>query len=268
MLRLEDPLAIFTDVDGTLLDFHTHDVEPARPWLSRLQSHSIPIVLCSSKTRSEMVNLAQSLGLDNQPLIAENGALIHYPAGFSERPAPPLESDYADICSVLTILRTRLNCRFTTFGEVDADMVASWTGLPLRQAQMAREREASEALIWRDDDSKLAAFRQALEQVGLMLLQGGRFWYVLSAKGGIGQAVTIVCSQMCKQAGEKYITLGLGDGPNDISLLDATDLAVVVKGYNNQPIVLRNSSPERVFHTQHYGPEGWAEGLAHFIAGN
>ena len=61
-------------------------------------------------------------------------------------------------------------------------------------------------------------------------------------------------------------TLGLGDGPNDAPLLDSVDFAVVIKGINREGITLRDDNPARVYHTRQPGPEGWQEGLDHFLS--
>lgn len=44
MLSVNEPLLIFTDLDGTLLDSHTYDWQPAAPWLYRLRERNIPLI--------------------------------------------------------------------------------------------------------------------------------------------------------------------------------------------------------------------------------
>ncbi|EFB2834421.1 hypothetical protein FHD46_03220 [Escherichia coli] len=39
MLSIQQPLLIFTDLDGTLLDSHSYDWQPAAPWLNREGIH-------------------------------------------------------------------------------------------------------------------------------------------------------------------------------------------------------------------------------------
>ena len=63
MPSLQNPLLIFTDLDGTLLDIHTYDWQPAAAWLERLQDKQVPVILCSSKTAAEMLDIQQELGL-------------------------------------------------------------------------------------------------------------------------------------------------------------------------------------------------------------
>ncbi|AMX04510.1 mannosyl-3-phosphoglycerate phosphatase [Enterobacter asburiae] len=76
MPSLRDTLLIFSDLDGSLLDIHTYEWQPAMPWLDRLMDNQVPVILCSSKTAAEMLDLQLDLGLEGLPFIAENGAVI------------------------------------------------------------------------------------------------------------------------------------------------------------------------------------------------
>jgi len=48
-------------------------------------------------------------------------------------------------------------------------------------------------------------------------------------------------------------------------MLDAVDYAVVIKGYSKTPVTLTRQDKQRIYHTAHYGPEGWKEGLDYFL---
>ena len=87
MLSIQQPLLVFSDLDGTLLDSHSYDWQPAAPWLSRLREANVPVILCSSKTSAEMLYLQKMLGLQGLPLIAENGAVIQLAEGLSRSQA-------------------------------------------------------------------------------------------------------------------------------------------------------------------------------------
>ncbi|HSD28464.1 MAG TPA: HAD-IIB family hydrolase, partial [Vicinamibacteria bacterium] len=71
---------VATDLDGTLLDRETYDFAPARAAIEALRRAGIPLVLCSSKTRAEMVPLAAAIGSVG-PLVVENGGAIVDPGG-------------------------------------------------------------------------------------------------------------------------------------------------------------------------------------------
>jgi len=269
MRSLEDPLLIYSDLDGTLLDIHTYDWQPATGWLETLQDHQIPVILCSSKTAAEMREIQSDLGLDGLPFIAENGAVIQLDVRWTDHPdAPRLISGvpHADIVQVINQLRADAGYKFTTFDDVDDRVISEWTGLSRDRAVLARLHEASVTLIWRDSDEKMATFEAALVALGLKFVQGARFWHILDARGGKDQAINWLNEQYLQRDGMLPTTLGLGDGPNDAPLLDSVDLAVVVKGINRQGVQLKNDVPARVYHTQQPGPAGWREGLDHFFS--
>lgn len=269
MPSLQDPLLIFSDLDGTLLDIHTYSWAPAADWLEKLQEHQIPVILCSSKTAAEMLAIQSDLGLDGLPFIAENGAVIQLDARWDDHPDAPRLIDGApheEIVSVINQLRDQQGFKFTSFDDVEVKVVGEWTGLTRERATLARLHEASVTLIWRDSDERMAAFSEALDAVGLKFVQGARFWHILDARGGKDQALRWLAEQYRLREGVAPVTLGLGDGPNDAPLLDSVDYAVVVKGINRLGVHLQKDSPERVYHTRQEGPEGWREGLDHYFS--
>ncbi len=269
MPDLHEPLILFTDVEGTLLDIHTHEWQAASGWLSRLKQHQVPVVLCSSKTAAEMMLLQKELGLESLPLIAENGAVIQLADSWNDDENFPrliTGSPHEEIQHVLRQLRDTEGFKFTTFSDVSEQTIAEWTGMNLRHAALARLHEASETLIWRDSDEKMREFSALLATLGLQFVQGARFWHVLDERGGKAQAVTWLLSRYQQREGFRRIAIGLGDGPNDAPLLNTTDFAVVVKGLNRDGVILSDDRPERVYHTRESGPHGWREGLDYWLS--
>lgn len=264
MPTLHDPLMIVTDLDGSLLDHHTYSWQPAEPWLARLQAHHIPLVICSSKTAAEIIPLQRALGLSDAPFIAENGAVVS--DGHARTPSPHLPDstlDYASLCQQLAQLRQQHGFKFTGFSDVSEKEVSEWTGLTPHDATLARLREASESIIWRDNSEQFALFRQQLEARALTLVQGGRFWHVMREGSGKGAALRWLLE---KTYGDKPpVTIGLGDGPNDAPMLDIVDYAVVIKGYSKDAVILQRQDKQNIYHTGEFGPQGWSEGLTYFI---
>lgn len=268
-------LMVVTDLDGTFLDHHDYSFDAALPMLERLRADSVPVVFCSSKTRAEITALQRRTGLDGQAFVAENGAIVVGPdgnviAGPSDGAGPadgvgPADADLERLRADLDRIRADLDLHFATFGgETDA-VVAAWTGLDLDAAGDARQRQASEVLLWHaEDDDRAEAFRGALAAAGLDLVRGGRFWHVLPAGRDKGTAVRLLVADHERRTGAAPRTIGLGDGPNDTALLDAVDLAVVVRGHGPAPGPLADDRPERVHRTTAPGPQGWAEGLTRF----
>lgn len=268
MPGLNDTLLVFTDIDGTLLDSHTHEWQPAEVWLTRLRQHQIPVILCSSMTAAETLAIQKMVGLQGQPFIAENGAVIQLDARWeAHENAPRLinGATHDRIMTVLTPLRESEGYKFTTFSDLEVPVLVELTGFTPAQASLARLHEASETLIWRDSDAQLAKFDADLSRFGLRLVQGARYWHVIDQRGGKDQAVNWLTRQYCQVEGKEYTTLGLGDGPNDAPMLDNVDFAIVVKGFNRDGVTLRHDEPSRVYRTTQTGPAGLREGLDHLF---
>ncbi|MDZ7278057.1 mannosyl-3-phosphoglycerate phosphatase-related protein [Pantoea eucrina] len=261
MPALDSSLLVVTDLDGSLLDHHDYNWEAAREWLTRLQQQHIPVVLCSSKTAAEIIPLQKALGIAGAPFIAENGARVSTGEEQTVRDEPG--EAYQALCVTLSSLKAQF--RFDSFCDFSDADVANFTGLSLADARKSRMREASEVLLWRDDADKLEAFRTALTAHQLSLTQGGRFWHVMPAGCGKGVALAQVLHHLAKNEGFTRTTLGLGDGPNDIPMLEAVDYAVIIKGFSKTPVTLQRRDADRIYRTTHTGPEGWREGLDHFL---
>lgn len=269
-------LLVVTDLDGTFLDHHDYSFDAALPMLERLRAGDVPVVFCSSKTRTEITALQRRTGLDGQAFVAENGALVVGPAGTvlagpsddtgTADGAAPADADLERLRADLDRIRADHDLHFATFDGVTDEVVAAWTGLDLESAGAARRRDASEVLLWHaEDDDRADVFRRALAAAGLDLVRGGRFWHVLPAGRDKGTAVRMLVADHERRTGAAPRTIGLGDGPNDTALLDAVDLAVVVRGHGPAPCPLADDRPERVYRTTHPGPRGWSEGLGHHL---
>ncbi|WP_267419617.1 MULTISPECIES: HAD-IIB family hydrolase [unclassified Curtobacterium] len=263
----EPDLMVVTDLDGTLLDHHDYTFDAALPMLDRLRRASVPVVFCSSKTAVEIRALQARTGLEGQPFVAENGAVV---VGVNaQQLTGPADGDLDRLHAALERVRRSLALHVTTFSGASDAEVAAWTGLDLDGANAARCRTASEVVRWdaRDDD-RAEAFRSALSEAGFDLVRGGRFWHVLPAGRDKGAAVRTLVADHERRAGSVPRTIGLGDGPNDTAMLDTVDLAVVVRGVGPAPGPLADDRAERVHRTTTTAPQGWAEGLNHFLRGD
>ncbi|MCK0745763.1 HAD-IIB family hydrolase [Chromohalobacter nigrandesensis] len=265
------PWLVFTDLDGTLLDHDSYTWQPAAAWLARLAEAGVAVIPTTSKSREELLALRDELGLATTPFIAENGAVIGLPARWQHArldrdPAAPhgliVKTPSLDIGFIrrrLEVLRERLGVRFRGMGELSLDTLCALTSLTPDKARQAQAREGSEPLLWDDDEAALARFRHALESDGLRLTRGGRFWHVMGAVDK-GQAVRWLIERYTALRGVRPASVGLGDGPNDVSLLEAVDHPILVHGKHEA--VVHIAAGMTLYRTRQPGPEGWAEGIA------
>lgn len=256
---------VVTDLDGSLLDHHTYSFAPAVDAMDRLRELGVPLVLNTSKTRAELHALREELG-NSDPFIVENGSAVFLPrAGEWPQPADTeaVEGFYCRVfgChygAVLAALEPlKAHFRFTGFSELGLGQLQELTGLGEAQARQALAREFSEPLVWRDSEAAKREFTAALVPSGLTTLQGGRFLHVLG-EADKGRSLNWLRGYYGAE-GRPVTTIALGDGPNDIAMLQAADIGVVIRSPSHG--VPTFNSTNRVIVTEREGPRGWSDAI-------
>jgi mannosyl-3-phosphoglycerate phosphatase family protein len=272
---MKSQFIIFTDLDGTLLDYHTYSFAAAASALKLIARQQIPLVLCSSKTRAEIEHWREKLN-NLHPFVSENGGGIFIPHTYF--PANDLQSvwpktEMADGYAVLVlgtpyiILRETLEelrkdgFEIKGFGDLDAAEVAQITELNPEEAALAKMREFDEPFVFAGEKTRLPALLAAVEKKGLHCIAGGRLFH-LTGNSDKGKAVEILMQLYRKKLGE-IPTLGLGDSPNDFPMLEHVDYPILVRnhrGEHDPRLTLPN-----LIKADGIGPEGWAQAVIDFL---
>jgi mannosyl-3-phosphoglycerate phosphatase len=258
---------VFSDLDGTLLDHDTYEFTAALPALALIKSRNIPLVLCSSKTRTEMEGYRQRLAL-TAPFIVENGAAIFIPRGTlriegeSFREAEgfqilELGLPYSRLVRALREIRDETGLQLLGFSEMSVAEVGRYAGLDPAQAEQAKKREYSEPFLLVDPGVSLALLEQSVQRRRLNLARGGRFYHLMGGNDK-GRAVRLLTALYGK-ANPNLFTIGLGDSPNDLPLLENVDIPVLVKKPSGGHETWRGE--KEVYYTEGVGPAGWNEAL-------
>ena len=251
---------VFTDLDGTLLSHADYAYDAAKPWIERLDALGVPVHIASSKTFAEAVRYYRAWGV-RRPMVVENGAAIAWPRGASgDAPTytlTPARLAYKHLRGALERLRDRYGWAVQGFGDWTAEQVVQHTGLDLASAERAKQRAASEPVLFQDTDERLQAFRKALQGQGLRLIRGGRFHHIMG-DADKAQGVRRVCAHYQRLPGEvtPIKTLCLGDGENDRAMLEAADQAVVIRKHDGAHLKLDRSTHVR--YSDAPAPQGWA----------
>jgi mannosyl-3-phosphoglycerate phosphatase len=262
----QSKLVIFTDLDGTLLDLWTYSYEKALPSIKHLVRNGIPVIFCSAKTKAEQEVYRHELGLFH-PFIVENGGAIFIPEGYF-----PFTFDYhrtkdgyqiielgiayREIRQVLEQIRSDVKVNFRGFGDMSAEEVASDAGLDLQAARRAKDREYTETVKLEGTPDDISKTLDAIEEAGLNYARGGRYYDIMGPNDK-GKAVKILIDLFQKKL-RHLKTVGIGDSPNDLPLLLAVDIPVLVQkpkgGWEeiDMPLLRR---------AEGIGPEGWARAV-------
>jgi len=263
-------LLVFTDLDGTLLDHHSYSWEPARPTLERLRRGGAPVIINSSKTAAEIEHLRKDLG-NRHPFITENGSAICIPTGYFETSAQPgdLATDAyeiqsfgpnrSDLLDLLHDLRNEAGFHFRGFADMEPAEVADLTGLSMEGANLARQRLASEPIVWEGSDEALQQFRHKLESANLRLLKGGRFFHVMGPVDKAEALLWLTRQYRATWSQRGWMTVALGDSPNDRAMLEVAEIAVVIPAASGHPLDL--SRKKNLYLPEEPGPCGWQDAM-------
>jgi mannosyl-3-phosphoglycerate phosphatase len=259
-----DRFVVFTDLDGTLLDHHTYSFEPAAPAIERLRRNDVPLILTSSKTMAEIMGLRTRLK-NHHPLIAENGSLVAVPENYFRNPPKPatdrvwprlMGPGYEQIVKLLRDLREEFSFQFEGFSDWDEDRVAVLTGLPRADAVHARERLGSEPIQWKGSPESWAQFTELLRRNHLRTIRGGRFEHILGGQADKARAMQNLLSMYAEREGDvHWQAIAAGDSPNDISMLEEANIAVVIPAASGK--TLDAARRDSTLFASDPGPVGW-----------
>ncbi|MFZ2098943.1 MAG: HAD-IIB family hydrolase [Oricola sp.] len=258
---MRPPAIVFTDLDGTLLDHATYAWDSARPALTLLREHGIPLILASSKTAAEIADLRAEIGFPDCPAIVENGAGILEPGD----PAIANDASVHDrLVAILDALPLRLRENFSGFSDWAVEEVAAKTGLSLPAAKKAAARRFSEPGIWSGTNDERAEFEAQLAGKGVTARQGGRY-LTLSFGASKADRMADIASRY-GGAGDRPRVIALGDAPNDIEMLQAADIGVIVANPHGKALPeLAGERDGRIVRTEKSGPEGWNESVQRIL---
>jgi mannosyl-3-phosphoglycerate phosphatase len=265
---------IFTDLDGTLLDYSTYSFEKALPALDLLKQKNIPLFICSSKTKSEIEYYRKKL--DNiHPFISENGGGIFVPKNYFKHKIQPsklnvnedkdyfvitLGAQYSELRKTIKLLQED-GFIIKGFGDMTKEEVAEFTGQSIDEASMAKERDFDEPFIFYGDEKELNVLFDSIKSMKFNHTQG-RFYHIIG-NSDKGNAVTFLIDLYEKSFGKAF-TIALGDNPNDIPMLEEVDYPIIVQqtsGKYDPRINIKN-----LIKADGVGPDGWNKAILKLLS--
>ena len=238
---MPDQVIVFTDLDGTLLDYYTYSFEASKEGIELLRNHRVPLIFCTSKSYAEVIHFREETG-NTSPFIVEIGGAIYLPREQIEQFKPfvkagrlkqsgdyaalELGADYATLRRVFEQMKKAFGNNVTGFGDMSVEEVSRYLNLAPRLAAMAKVRRHDEPFILRDP-SLLESIKQLSRQNGLKVYPGTRFYHLMGNTDK-GEAVKELMSLYKKVYGT-IVSAAIGEGKNDEPMLRQVDVPFLVQ---------------------------------------
>jgi mannosyl-3-phosphoglycerate phosphatase len=264
----EARLLVLTDFDGSLLD-QKGEWQDARSALTRLRQIGAHVVPVTSKTAFEVRPIRSAMSLRGAYAVESGSGVYALPwpkgedvrrAGYSPDAMLRRARSYSETRQALRAMGRLVGRRFIGFGDLTPNGLASLIGSDAASAMRARARRWSEPFVPPTSlcfDEVVAAARQ----LGFDVLQGNRFWHLVTQGVDKGAAARLLIRHY-RLRWRNVSVIAIGNGPNDKSLLEQADSAFVVPGPRGPDPSLLQGEWEIV---DFPGAAGWAAAVSSYL---
>jgi len=208
---------VFSDLDGTLLDGQSYSFATAIPALQHLAENRVPVVLCTSKTSTEVALICKQMKLEH-PFIVENGSAVYIPKNYFHQLSDEWNSKddchvrvlgktYSEIRSFFEKLKNYFNIPARGFQDMKENELLELTGLKREELVYAQNREYSEPFILTESFRFGQEIFEYVQKQGFRLLKGNRFYHLLGDTDK-GKAVNFVRVLFERHSRQTYQTVG------------------------------------------------------------
>ena len=219
-------LWVVSDVDGTLMD-HSYDLTPAKETIKTLQKLSIPVILCTSKTASEVKVIRKELDLKD-PYIVENGAAIYGESLQKVNGEIILGKKYDFLEEILNFISKEIDYKLIPLNNLTDQEATQLTGLKGNSLNLMRDRHWSMPFL-NPPNSLEERINICCKKFKVDIFKGNRMSHLLSKNSNKGKAINTL-KQYFNISNIQII--GLGDSPNDLPLLLNSNIRIVIPGTN------------------------------------
>lgn len=265
-------IIIFSDLDGCLLDHHDYSFASAKPLLEKLKQLGIPLIINSSKTQMEIEKIQYQMAIDS-PFIIENGAAIFFNYE-SKNKLYDMDDETLEkidhyqikkfamfreaLLAITNSIKAKHKFRYKGFSNMSSAQIAELTQLSPEDAFAAGQRYFSEPVLWQDNQARLFQFKQLLSEYDIELIEGGRFIHLCSHYSK-GEAMQWLLQHWQLDNMAKKTVIALGDSMNDVSMLNNSDYAIVIKNNGNK---IKVQGRFQTIYSSLPGTSGWVETLS------
>ncbi len=268
-------VVIISDMDGCLLD-KTYDYRQALPAIDFIRKQGFILILNTSKTRYEVEYYIDKWGLRGREIfIVENGAAIYLNKHLFETRYQAYQNNIITLNNYLSIVlgmkRSLIEEKISDIIEATTEEImwlhditpeffSKLTGLPVDMSKKALMRDYSTLFHPHKKTSRLNEIIKEIKSRGLNVTTGSGIIYLVTGRHDKGTATKIVIDLIRRSTGlEEIVTIGIGDGLNDLPMLIVTDLSIVLG--NNKCLLNELMKKDKIIHIPYKGPYAWLEGI-------
>lgn len=241
-------LAVFTSVDGSLLDARTFEGNESRAAVRRLTAAGIPVVPVSVMTMEELEPIARDFGFAHAMVVEAGGAIARWNGAIWEVEAcgPPAEV----LLDVVREIEDRSGAELLVYSAMpstDASRVSGRSGAMLHAST---HRRFSEPFII--ESGEFEDVRVAAAALGFSIRAGRRLLH-LCREFDKGEAFARVREELrCD------IAIAVGGAAVDAEFLSRADVAIIIPGPDGTPDPGLAASLPGARVAPAPGPAGWA----------
>ncbi|HEX7829967.1 MAG TPA: hypothetical protein VF787_09930 [Thermoanaerobaculia bacterium] len=218
-------IAVFTAMDGALLDSRTFDAGKSRAAIGRLLAEGIPVIPMSVMTLDEIAPIAADLGLQTAMVIEAGGAIARWKnGGWEVEACGPTADTFLD---VVTDIEDRSGANLLVYSAMEPSAAARFSGRTGEMLDASTHRSFSEPFVLENGD--LESVRRAAAEIGFSVRRGRRFFHLCRACDE-GEAFSRVRDELrCD------IAIGVGGSGVDAEFLTRADVAIIVPDSDGVP---------------------------------
>lgn len=218
-------IAVFTAVDGTLLDSRTFEPGESRATIERLSSAGIPVIPISVMTLEEIAPIAAELGLRTAMVIEAGGAIARWKEGAWEvEPCgPPAET----FLGVVTDIEDRSGANLLIYSVMEESAAAKVSGRSGEMLHASTRRCFSEPFLIESGD--MDAVKRTAAEMGFSVRRGRRFFY-LCRECDEGEAFARLREEL-----QCDVAIAAGGSVVDAEFLTRAEVAIIVPDAEGTP---------------------------------
>jgi mannosyl-3-phosphoglycerate phosphatase len=231
---------IFTRVEGALLDSGSQSWAPAADALDEIGRRRTPLILATHSTRAELEPFRRKIE-HGHPFITEDGGGLFLPDGYFSLALEgaaraglyfcvPFGQPYAAVTEALAEIAAESRASVVGYSQMSARELAQNTGAPLRDAELARQREFSERFFFVGDVEKAATrFTRIAKERRWDTIPGDPFWLLRSGNDE-RRAVRYAMRLYRTSMRSRLSSVGIGSSIWDLPLLLSVDHPIILPG--------------------------------------